>query len=245
MAPGDRRGPVRGRRPGAQPAHGRRLRGAPCPVAHGASGASAEFFVLCPQPGQPRGRPERGGAPRSRRLQRPSHGRGQSRWSRGPASRWPASSWSSWPADGAPISAVKAGHVSHAAAAPEPRGDRSASLAGAARQHRQPQPTPDRLDHADGPGPGGLRAHCRPGDQRLGLADHQVERTAPLGAGCRPRLGRRHLVRGPHRGGGPAARRDVRRRGRRPAPPAAARPGRPHRRVRRGRDALVPHAVRP
>ena len=88
----------------------------PCPVAHGASGASAEFFASARNLGNPGADPSVE-VRRSRRLQGPTMAEVVEVVSR--ASEPVACEVVvELAADGAPISAVKAGHVSHAAAAP-------------------------------------------------------------------------------------------------------------------------------
>ena len=156
-----RPGPVRRRRPGPEPAHRRvsTARRRAC-VAHGRERRPRGVRRLRPQPGQPRRRPDRRGAPHPAAARAAPWPR-RSRSPRGPATPVPcAARGRAGRRRGAASAAVKAGHVGHPAAAPELRRRRRSGLPAASGT-----PAPSRLEPSPGPrstaptaGPGGRRA---------------------------------------------------------------------------------------
>ena len=180
--------------PGAEPAHGRRLRGVAVPGGPGGERRQRGVLLLCPQPGQPRCRPDRRGAPR----------RGGCR---APPDRGPGGLARPEPVAaqvvvelagrrGADIGAVKSGHVSHAAAAPALRGDDGLLPAGAARHAPSGSAHPRTgSPPADGRVRAAFALTVDPGTSAVGHADRPRSSGRRPRPGRRRRLGRRRLVR--------------------------------------------------
>lgn len=149
----------------------------PCPVAHGASGAKAQFFASARNLGNPGADPSVE-VRRSRRLQGPAMAEVVEVVSRASA---PVACEVvvELAADGAPISAVKAGHVIHAAAAPQLRGDRVCFRLERHASTVSLSPSPDRLDHADGRVRAVFALTVDPGTSASVSLTTTVERTVP------------------------------------------------------------------